>query len=179
MSPGNRPQQIVMNGKVVKGAAGVSEADSPQRTQRHAETDTTLEECIDDDIADSCSSLCVLCALCGAIARRAADGRVASARGVGQRGTEFTLTLTGARLDDPQELMLYAPGVACTKLAAKSENEVTATLKAAADCRLGEYAVPAPHAGGASELRTFRITPFPVVAEKEPNDAPKQRSRSR
>jgi hypothetical protein len=90
--------------------------------------------------------------------------------GVGQRGTEFTLTLVGARLDNPQELMLYAPGVSCTKLVATSENEVTATLKAAADCKLGEYPFRLRTRGGASELRTFRVTPFPVVAEKEPND---------
>ena len=98
---------------------------------------------------------------------------------VGQRGAEFTLTLTGARLDEPQELMLYAPGVVCTKLAATSENEVTATLKAAPDCRLGEYAFRLRTPGGASELRTFRITPFPVVAEKEPNDTREAASRCR
>ncbi|HVL12424.1 MAG TPA: PPC domain-containing protein [Gemmata sp.] len=89
---------------------------------------------------------------------------------VGQRGTEFTLTLAGARLDRPEELMLYAPGVSCTKLAAKSENEVAVTLKAAADCKLGEYAFRLRTPGGASELRTFRVTPFPVVTEQEPND---------
>jgi hypothetical protein len=89
----------------------------------------------------------------------------------GQRGTEFTLTLTGARLASPEELLLYSPGVACTKLTATSENEVRATLKAAADCRLGEYAFRLRTPGGASEVRTFRISPFPVVAEKEPNDS--------
>lgn len=96
---------------------------------------------------------------------------------VGRRGTEFTLTLAGARLDRPQELMLYAPGVVCTRLAANSENEATATLKAAADCRLGEYAFRLRTPGGASELRTFRVTPFPVVAEQEPNDDPKRAQR--
>jgi hypothetical protein len=98
----------------------------------------------------------------------------AVAPGVGQRGTEFTLTLTGARLANPQELMLYVPGVVCTKLIAKGENEVTATLKAAPDCRLGEYPFRLRTPSGASELRTFRVSPFPIVAEKEPNDDPKQ-----
>ncbi|HKB05805.1 MAG TPA: PPC domain-containing protein [Gemmataceae bacterium] len=92
----------------------------------------------------------------------------------GQRGTEFTLTLTGARLANPEELLLYSPGVTCTKLSATSENEVTATLKAAADCRLGEYAFRLRTPGGASEVRTFRVSPFPVVAEKEPNDSLKE-----
>ena len=99
------------------------------------------------------------------------------APGVGQRGTEFTLVLTGARLANPQELLLYNPGVICTKLAAKNENECTATLKAAPDCRLGEYPFRLRTPGGASELRTFRISPFPIVAEKEPNDDLKQAQR--
>src|SRR5262245_15464321 len=90
--------------------------------------------------------------------------------GAGQRGTEFTLTLTGARLAHPEELLFYSPGVTCTNLSAASENQVTATLKAASDCRLGEYAFRLRTTGGASEVQTFRISPFPIVAEKEPND---------
>ena len=115
------------------------------------------------------SSLCVLGILCGnSIAAPPTIESVAPP--VGERGAEFTITLTGARLDKPLELMLYAPGVVCTKLAVKDENEVTATLKAAADCKLGEYPFRLRTSGGASELRTFRISPFPVVAEHEPND---------
>ncbi|MBA4191360.1 MAG: hypothetical protein C0467_25550 [Planctomycetaceae bacterium] len=118
-------------------------------------------------------ALCLVCVLSAqAIAAPPTIESVAPA--VGQRGTEFTLTLTGARLTNPQELLLYAPGVTCTKLAATDENEATVTLKAAADCRLGEYAFRLRTPGGASELRTFRITPFPVVVENEPNDDPKQ-----
>ena len=88
----------------------------------------------------------------------------------GQRGTEFTLTLKGARLGKPQELMLYSPGVACTKLVAHGENEVVATLKAEPQCRLGEYPFRLRTSGGVSEVRTFHITPFPVIMEQEPND---------
>jgi hypothetical protein len=114
--------------------------------------------------------LALAAAFIAGTAAAAAPSVEAVAPGVGQRGTEFTLTLTGARLAGPQELMLYAPGVVCTRLAARGDSEVTATLKAAADCRLGEYPFRLRTAGGASELRTFRISPFPVVAEKEPND---------
>jgi hypothetical protein len=60
--------------------------------------------------------------------------------------------------------------VVCTKLTAKGENQVTVALEAAPDCRLGEHPFRLRTRGGASELRTFRISPFPVVAEKEPND---------
>jgi hypothetical protein len=93
---------------------------------------------------------------------------------VGQRGTVFTLTLTGARLTGAEELLLYEPGVVCTRLTVASANEVRATLRAAADCRLGTYSFRLRSRGGVSEVRTFRITPFPVVAEKEPNDSPRE-----
>lgn len=98
----------------------------------------------------------------------------AVAPGVGQRGTTFTLTVTGARLTDPKEVLFYTPGVTCTKLTAADENEVTLTLTAAADCRLGEHPFRLRTAGGVSELKVFRVTPLPVVAEAEPNDTPKQ-----
>lgn len=86
---------------------------------------------------------------------------------VGRRGTEFTVTLTGARLSEPRELMFYQPGITCTKLEAASENEVRATLKAAADCRLGEYPFRLRTAGGAAELRTVYVTPLPLIPEAE------------
>jgi hypothetical protein len=110
-----------------------------------------------------------------ALAAEAAPPTVESvAPAVGQRGTEFTLTLTGARLAGAEELMLYEPGVVCTRLTVASPSKMTATLRAAPDCRLGTYSFRLRTRGGASEVRTFRITPFPVVAEKEPNDAPNQ-----
>lgn len=114
-------------------------------------------------------SLFTLCALCGELI--AAPPSVESVSpGVGQRGTEFTLQLVGARLDKPDELLLYNSGVSVIKLTAANENEVTVTLKAAADCPLGEQPFRVRTPGGVSELRVFRITPFPVVVEAEPND---------
>jgi hypothetical protein len=97
-----------------------------------------------------------------------------AAPAVGQRGTEFTLTLTGARLTGAEELLIYEPGVVCTGLAVASPSEATATLRAAPDCRLDTYSFRLRSRGGVSEVRTFRITPFPVVEEKEPNDTPHQ-----
>lgn len=90
--------------------------------------------------------------------------------GVGQRGSEFTITFTGARLTDAQELMFYRSGLACKKVVAEDENTVRATLTAAATCPLGEHAFRLRTKGGASELRTISISPFPVIVEVEPND---------
>lgn len=117
------------------------------------------------------SRLASLCVLCGEMSLRAAPPSVESvAPGVGRRGTEFTLTLVGARLDKPQEVLLYNSGVAVTSLTATSENEAKVTLKAAADAPLGEHPFRVRTTGGVSELRVFRLTPFPVLAEAEPND---------
>lgn len=56
--------------------------------------------------------------------------------GIVQRGTELTVTISGGRLTEPSTLLFYEPGLTCTKLTAKSENEVIATVRAAIDCHL-------------------------------------------
>jgi hypothetical protein len=93
--------------------------------------------------------------------------------GVGRRGGEFTVTLTGGRLKDARDLLLYDPGLACRKLEVVSDNEARATLVASADCRLGAHPFRVRTPGGLSELKVVHIGPFPVVAEAEPNDDPK------
>ncbi|HEY1377371.1 MAG TPA: PPC domain-containing protein [Gemmataceae bacterium] len=87
----------------------------------------------------------------------------------GQRGTEVVLTFSGARLADAKEVMCYSPGLQVTKLDAK-DNQVQATVKIAADCRLGEHAFRLRTATGVSELKTFWVGALPVVEEKEPNN---------
>jgi hypothetical protein len=77
----------------------------------------------------------------------------------------FTLTLRGARLGGAHEIMIYSPGITCTQLEAKSDNEVIATLKAAPDCKIGLHAFRLRTPSGVSEIRTFAITRFPVIAE--------------
>lgn len=96
------------------------------------------------------------------------------APGIGQRGTEFTLTLVGAGLSDQAEIVLYAPGVTCTGVKAANENELTATLKAEGDCPLGTHPFRVRTSQGLSELRIFRISPLTVLAAAEPNESPKQ-----
>jgi hypothetical protein len=90
-------------------------------------------------------------------------------RGV-QRGTEATLFFNGARLSDAKEILLYYPGVTVAKLEVVNDNQVKATVKVAADCRLGEHAARVRCASGISELLTFYVGALPVVAEKEPNN---------
>ncbi len=91
------------------------------------------------------------------------------ASGVGQRGTEFRLRLVGAGLADTIELIPYLPGTTCLGVDAASDNEVTICLRSSAECALGSHPFRLRTRQGLSELRTFDVTPFPVVAEAEPN----------
>ncbi|WP_373653360.1 PPC domain-containing protein [Schlesneria sp. DSM 10557] len=90
---------------------------------------------------------------------------------IGQRDTSFTLRLVGAGLSKASELMLYSPDVVCTELKPVTDNELLATLKTTHDCRPGTYAFRVRSPQGVSELRIFRITPFPVVNADEPNES--------
>src|SRR4051812_23930036 len=74
-----------------------------------------------------------------------------------QRGTAATLLFGGARLGDTQEVLFYTPGLSTSKLEAVNETQVKATVKIAADCRLGEHALRLRTATGVSEMRTFWV----------------------
>ena len=87
----------------------------------------------------------------------------------GQRGTDLALLFNGARLSDAKEILFYYPGISVTKLEVVNDSQVKATVKIAADCRLGEHAFRIRTATGLSEVRTFLVGALPVVEEKEPN----------
>lgn len=84
---------------------------------------------------------------------------------IGQRGTEFEVSLLGAALTGAQDLMFYQPGLESTRIVEISENELKVLVKADRDCALGNYPFRVRTAEGISEMRTLRLTPFPVVAE--------------
>lgn len=88
----------------------------------------------------------------------------------GQRGTELELRLNGSRLDDAQEIVFYAPGIEVVKMEGGKTNSLKAQIKIAPDCRLGEHHLRIRAATGVSDLRTFFVSPFPVLAETEPNN---------
>jgi hypothetical protein len=86
-----------------------------------------------------------------------------------QRGVETPITLSGGRLKDAQEILFYTPGITVSELKVVNDNTVTAKLKVAPDCRLGEHALRLRTGSGLSDLRTITVGALPVVAEKEPN----------
>ncbi len=101
----------------------------------------------------------------------AASPTLSSVRPIGaQRGTEVEVVLSGARIGDAQEIMLYYPGIEVTKLEASGDAKVTATLTVAEDCRPGIHALRLRTATGVSKLLTFMVGVLPETQEKEPNN---------
>ncbi len=88
----------------------------------------------------------------------------------GQRGTQVEISFHGERLQDTEEVICYEPGLEVQKLGPLKTNLVTAHVKLAPDCPLGEHHLRLRTATGLSELRTFFVGPYPVVAESEPNN---------
>jgi hypothetical protein len=89
----------------------------------------------------------------------------------GPRGAECTVELRGARLQSPQEILFYRPGLEVAKLETLGDKggAVKATLRIAPDCALGEHPLRLRTSGGLTELRIFRVGPFPSIDEAEPN----------
>ena len=88
----------------------------------------------------------------------------------GQRGTDVEFTLSGDRLKDSAELILYRPGVAVKAFQpAEDGKSVKVTLAIAPDCALGEHYLRLRGTSGISDVKTFWVGQFPEVAEKEPN----------
>src|SRR5438045_133359 len=75
----------------------------------------------------------------------------------GQRGTEQVLLFNGARLADAQEIIVYYPGITVAKVEVVNDTQVKATVKIAADCRMGEHAFRVRTASGISELLSFYV----------------------
>src|SRR5947208_2767122 len=57
----------------------------------------------------------------------------------GQRGTELELKFSGERFHDAQEIILYNPGIEVLKIEENKTNSLTARVKIAPTCHLGEH----------------------------------------
>ena len=111
----------------------------------------------------------VLSALCAVAAAASPELGVVLPRGA-QRGTEVDLVFQGNRLADAKEILFYQPGITVAKLEAPDPQHVKVHVQIAKDASVGEYPLRVRTATGLSELRTFYVTPFPIVQEKEPNN---------
>lgn len=86
-----------------------------------------------------------------------------------QRGTEVEVVLSGAQLDDAQEILFYETGIEVAKFEVVNPTTVKALLKIAPDCTLGSHRLRVRTATGISGLRPFFVGALPEVVEKEPN----------
>ena len=86
-----------------------------------------------------------------------------------QRGTTFTLTLSGERLTSALAAHFYHPGITVTSIANTDDKTVTLQCAAEATCPPGEYPFRLRTAHGLSELRTVFIGALPTTNEAEPN----------
>ncbi len=96
-----------------------------------------------------------------------------------ERGTETPIVITGTRLADARELLIYhtsagvvsAPPttIEAIELVAGDDKQVQLKLKVPADCPPGLYAVRLATETGISNLRHFAVSPLPQVSEVEPN----------
>ncbi len=119
------------------------------------------------------SGFAALWLFCGAASAWAASPHLADITPTGgQRGTELEVSFKGERLQDAEEIICYEPGLQVLKLNLVTNKVVKAQVKIAPECRLGEHHLRLRTASGLSELRTFFVGPFPVVAEVEPNNEP-------
>src|SRR3974390_1994882 len=90
----------------------------------------------------------------------------------GQRGMQTEVSFHGDRLQDTEEILFYEPGLEVLRLSLSRSNLITAQVRITPDCPLGEHHLRIRAASGLSELRTFFVGPYRVVAEKEPNNDP-------
>jgi hypothetical protein len=87
----------------------------------------------------------------------------------GQIGAEVKLTITGAQLDDFEDLMFYTPGFKVKTVESRATNKVELTLAIDKSVRAGNHVMRVRTKSGVSHMRQFFASPFPNVEEKEPN----------
>ena len=87
----------------------------------------------------------------------------------GQIGADVKLTITGALLDDFEDLMFYTPGFKVKSVESRAANKVELTLSIDKSVRAGNHVMRVRTKSGISHMRQFFASPFPNVEEKEPN----------
>ncbi|MFP6883138.1 MAG: PPC domain-containing protein [Roseibacillus sp.] len=90
----------------------------------------------------------------------------------GQRGTEMTIRLSGDRLYEPQEILLYQSGITVSNLEKEGDQNkvVKATITIAPDAPLGEHLMRLRCKGGVTYQRSFWVGQYPTVMEKRSED---------
>ena len=103
-----------------------------------------------------------------------------------QRGTTVELSFEGARLNDPQEVFVYSPGITITKVESAvdkdkkpNDKQVKVTAQIAPDARLGEYVFRLRTAGASPKPKHSSSVRCPSPPKSSPTTISKSPSRSR
>ena len=87
--------------------------------------------------------------------------------GGGQRGTEVEIVCDGARLDDAKGLLFYERGFEVTGVSEAVAGKFKAKVKIAPDAAIGEHSVRVWTGSGVGDMRTFYVTPYPLLKEAD------------
>ncbi|MCC6508905.1 MAG: PPC domain-containing protein [Pirellulaceae bacterium] len=90
---------------------------------------------------------------------------------VGQSGTDFQVKIVGSGLADCRGMMFYSPDIKCPRIEVLSEYEMRATVSVAKECRIGNEPFRVFGSQGFSEMRTLRISPYPVISLESKDSA--------
>lgn len=90
-----------------------------------------------------------------------------------QRGTEADVVISGERLADAEEILLYDEGLEVLSFSRpegdQNGTQLLVKFRIAPDCRLGTQRMRIRARTGVSDLFTFHVGPLPVIEEQEPN----------
>ncbi|MCB9882342.1 MAG: PPC domain-containing protein [Planctomycetes bacterium] len=86
-----------------------------------------------------------------------------------QRGGDLHLTITGQRLADAEELLLFRPGISVLQFEVEDDRKVSMHLRIAEDCALGAHPFVLRTRSGLSNFKTFHVGPLRETREVEPN----------
>ncbi len=87
----------------------------------------------------------------------------------GQLNTDATLTFTGERLEDTEEVACATPEIKITGFKVEDKGKVTGTIHIEANCSLGEHLFRLRTKSGLTYARTFWVGQFSAQEEVEPN----------
>jgi len=89
-----------------------------------------------------------------------------------QRGSEIEVTCSGQNLSDARTFVFDEPGFESQIEKLETNAKFTAKIKAGPNVRLGEHTLRIVTADGIADVRTFYVTPFPMVEEAVSKEKP-------
>jgi hypothetical protein len=83
-------------------------------------------------------------------------------RGI-QRGAEADMLFRGVHFQDAREILFYSSGITVTSFQIVDPTLLKVHVRVGAEARIGEYCARVRGDTGISDVRTFYITPFPIL----------------